>query len=57
MVGDTETDMKMAKKAKAGYTVAVLSGSNDGKLLRRLADVVYKDISFLSSDSSLFPSP
>jgi len=56
MVGDTETDMRMAKKAKAGYTIAVLSGSNDKKLLRRLADVVYKDVSYLSDDARLFPS-
>ncbi|MDT4762399.1 HAD family hydrolase [Sphaerochaeta sp. PS] len=55
MVGDTETDMFLAKKAKAGYTIALLSGSNNRKLLRRLADVVYKDISFLSNDSRLFP--
>ncbi len=56
MIGDTETDMKMAKKAKAGYTVAVLSGSNDKKLLGRFADVVYKDVSYLSDDARLFPS-
>ena len=55
MVGDTETDMKMAQKAKAGYTVAVLTGSNDKKLLRRLADIVYKDISYLLQDTQLFP--
>ncbi len=56
MVGDTETDMKMARKAKAGYTIAVLSGSNDKKLLRRFADVVYNDVSYLSDDTRLFPS-
>ena len=56
MIGDTETDMRMAKKAKAGYTIAVLSGSNDRKLLRRYADVVYKDVSYLSDDRKLFPS-
>ncbi|MGB4405981.1 MAG: HAD family hydrolase [Sphaerochaeta sp.] len=55
MVGDTETDMKMAKKAKAGYTIAVLSGSNDRKILGRLADVLYKDVSYLSDDPRLFP--
>ena len=55
MVGDTETDMRMAKKAKAGYTIAVLSGSNDKKLLGRFADVIYKDVSSLTSDMRLFP--
>ena len=55
MVGDTETDMRMAKKAKAGYTIAVLSGSNDKRVLKRYADVIYSDISSLSEDTRLFP--
>lgn len=55
IVGDTETDMKMAKKGKAGYTIAVLSGSNDEKLLKRMASVIYKDISYLEHDPRLFP--
>jgi|GEM_PF-338727 len=56
MVGDTETDMKMALKAKAGYTIAVLSGSNDKKMLGRFADVIYNDVSYLLDDERLFPS-
>ncbi|HKL56858.1 MAG TPA: HAD family hydrolase [Sphaerochaeta sp.] len=56
MVGDTQTDMHMAKKAKAGYTIAVLTGSNDKKMLKRYADVIYDDISSLSGDTRLFPT-
>lgn len=56
MVGDTETDMRMAKKAKAGYTIAVLTGSNDKRMLKRYADVIYEDISSLSDDRRLFPT-
>ncbi len=56
MVGDTETDMHMARKAKAGYTIAVLTGSNDKKLLGRYADVIYQDISSLFDDKRLFPN-
>ena len=55
MVGDTLTDMIFAKRAKAGYTIALLSGSNDGKRLSKLSDVLYPDISFLSDDKILFP--
>ncbi|MDY0289334.1 MAG: HAD family hydrolase [Sphaerochaeta sp.] len=56
MVGDTQTDMHMARKAKAGYTIAVLTGSNDKKMLKRYADVIYEDISSLSCDARLFPT-
>ncbi len=56
MGGDTITDMLFAKRAKAGYTIALLSGSNDKKSLRRLSDVVYPDISALLTDKRLFPA-
>ncbi len=56
MVGDTITDMLFAKRAEAGYTIALLSGSNDKKSLRRLSDVVYPDISALLADKRLFPA-
>lgn len=53
MVGDTITDMLFAKQAKAGYTIALLSGSNDVRSLSALADVVYPDISHLLNDPHL----
>lgn len=55
MVGDTITDMLFAKRSEAGYTIALLSGSNDKKSLRPLSDVVYPDISALLTDKRLFP--
>lgn len=57
MVGDTITDMLFAKRSEAGYTIALLSGSNDNKSLRPLADVVYPDISAIIADKRLFPAP
>lgn len=56
MVGDTFTDMLFAKRAHAGYRVALLSGSNDRRRLERLSDVVYEDISSLHTDTRLFPA-
>ncbi len=56
MVGDTLTDMLFAKRAQAGYRVALLSGSNDRRSLERLSDVVYEDISSLHHDTRLFPA-
>ncbi|MGE4453426.1 MAG: HAD family hydrolase [Sphaerochaeta sp.] len=55
MVGDTITDMLFAKRSQAGYTIALLSGSNDKRRLERLSDIVYEDISSLMSDTRLFP--
>ncbi len=54
MVGDTITDMLFAKRSGAGYTVALLSGSNDHKRLSRHSDVIYPEISSLLTDSRLF---
>ncbi len=56
MVGDTITDMVFAKRSKAGYTVALLSGSNDRKRLKAISDVVYTDISALLYDKRIFSS-
>ncbi len=56
MVGDTITDMLFAKRAKAGYRIGVLTGSNDSPTLVRHSDVVYTDISALIEDSRLFPT-
>lgn len=56
MVGDTLTDMIFAKRAKAGYIIALLSGSNDSKRLLKISDALYPDISHLQEDSRLFSS-
>jgi phosphoglycolate phosphatase len=56
VVGDTGTDMKFAKNSKAGYRIALLSGSNNKKLLQKTSDVLYGDISSLLRDKKLFPS-
>lgn len=56
MVGDTITDMLFAKRSKAGYTIAVLSGSNDRKRLKPISDVIYADISALLHDKRIFTS-
>lgn len=56
MVGDTATDMVFAKKSKAGYRIALLSGSNDRKVLNKLSSVLYEDISSLLTDETLFPN-
>lgn len=55
MVGDTITDMLFAKRAKAGYTIALLSGSGDIKALKRLSDVTYRFIDALEDDLRIFP--
>jgi phosphoglycolate phosphatase len=54
VVGDTGTDMKFAKNCNAGYRIAVLSGSNNRKLLLKNSDMLYEDISGLLSDKKLF---
>ncbi|WP_320127967.1 HAD-IA family hydrolase [uncultured Sphaerochaeta sp.] len=56
VVGDTGTDMKFAKNCKAGYRIALLSGSNNKKLLEKKSDVLYDDISGLLTDKRLFLS-
>ncbi|MDY4609508.1 MAG: HAD family hydrolase [Sphaerochaetaceae bacterium] len=55
VVGDTDTDMLFARRGKAGYIVAVLSGSNDVPKLTRLSDVVYPDILSINDDTRFFP--
>ena len=56
VVGDTGTDMQFAKNCKAGYCIAVLSGSNNKKLLQKKCDALYGDISSLRYDKRLFLS-
>lgn len=55
VVGDTDTDMLFARRSKAGYRVAVLSGSNDAAKLSRFAHVVYPDIFSINDDARFFP--
>jgi phosphoglycolate phosphatase len=55
VVGDAPVDMKFAKKGKAGYSIAVMTGSNDVKRLSRTADVLYQNLECLRTDSRLFP--
>ncbi|MGE4583798.1 MAG: HAD family hydrolase [Sphaerochaeta sp.] len=54
MVGDTVTDMLFAKRARAGYRIALLSGSNDHPSLRKQSSILYPDISYLLHDQRLF---
>jgi phosphoglycolate phosphatase len=56
VVGDTVTDMLFAKRAGAGYRIAVLSGSNDRKRLSPASDAIYDDISCLARDKTIFPA-
>lgn len=56
IVGDTSIDMKYGIKSKAGYRIGVLTGSKDIKSLTKLAHVVYPDISYIQSDSNIFPA-
>lgn len=53
MVGDTITDLRYAKRAKAGYSIAVESGGASRRQLQRHSDVVYANISDLSTDPRL----
>lgn len=55
VVGDSPIDLRFASKGKAGYSIAVLTGSNDRKRLKRLANCVYKDINELLTDMRIFP--
>ncbi len=57
VVGDAPVDMKFAKKGKAGYSIAVMTGSNDVRRLSRSADILYQNLECLNTDSRLFPEP
>ena len=54
VIGDTKEDMRFAINGKAGYRIAVLTGSGDEKLLNRMADKVYPTILDIKSDPILF---
>lgn len=53
-VGDTKRDMIFAKKAKSGYKVGVLWGSNDIKNLSKYSDTYYNDLFGLLDDPIIF---
>lgn len=55
IVGDTIVDMEFAYLGKAGYAVAVLTGSGDVEGLEKHADAVYPTLLDVLSDPVLFP--
>ncbi len=55
VVGDTVADMEFGENGKAGYIVAVLTGSNDKEALEKQSDVIYPSIAALIDDGKLFP--
>ena len=55
VIGDTVVDMEFGRAGKAGYCIAVLTGSGDKEGLSAVADVVYPGIRNVLSDPILFP--
>ena len=55
IIGDTIVDMEFAHLGRAGYSVAVLTGSGDVEGLEKLADAVYPTLIDVLSDPVLFP--
>lgn len=55
VVGDAVVDFKYGKRGKAGYLIAVLTGSGDHRNLSKHAHVVYENVDGLLSDPVLFP--
>ena len=55
VVGDTIVDMEFAHQGKAGYAIAVLTGSGDNEKLSEIADVVYPALENILDDPILFP--
>ena len=55
VVGDAPVDMRFAKRSKAGYAVAVLTGSNNVHHLSRSADVIYPNLHSILDDPVIFP--
>ena len=45
VIGDTVVDMEFGRQGKAGYTIAVLTGSGDKERLAECADAVYPALS------------
>ncbi len=55
VIGDSPADMKFARNGGAGYAVAVLTGSNDIKRLKKYADTIYTDLQEIFNDTKIFP--
>ena len=55
VIGDTVVDMEFGRAGKAGYCIAVLTGSGDKEGLSAVADAVYPGIRNILSDPILFP--
>lgn len=55
VIGDTVVDMEFAKEGKAGYRIAVLTGSGDRERLSECADAVYPSLRDIITDPILFP--
>ena len=55
IIGDTLVDMEFAHQGKAGYRIAVLTGSGDLERLRKNADAVYPTLHDILKDPVLFP--
>ena len=55
IIGDTLVDMEFAHQGKAGYRIAVLTGSGDIEGLRKNADAVYPTLHDVLNDPVLFP--
>lgn len=54
VIGDTIVDMEFAHHGKAGYAVAVLTGSGDKEGLEERADAVYPELKDILNDKVLF---
>ena len=55
VIGDTLVDMEFGRLGKAGYTIAVLTGSGDRESLSEAADAVYPTLTDILHDPILFP--
>ncbi len=55
VIGDTVVDMEFGIQGKAGYRIAVLTGSGDKEKLMEDADIVYPTIEDIIKDPILFP--
>lgn len=55
VVGDTVADMEFGQNGKAGYIVAVLTGSKDKEALEKQSDIIYPSVGALIDDKTLFP--
>ena len=55
VVGDSLSDMRFAKKGKAGYIIAVMTGYGSRDRLSEYADSIYGSIADIADDKVLFP--